>query len=299
MARLGSLTGGAARWTSRAAWLPGLLFAAALLMVATTLHAEETGGAVTDPISRAEELSREGVEAYQAGRYKDAIAAMLEARGILSEHGRPPAPELLYNIARIYHKMGDKRLAHESYTRFILVDGADPAMVRKALDYREQVATATSDATRPATGTPGPPADPEGLSGTSGAVADPGAGALAASAVERPVTTQARVGIWLGAAGLAIVSGGAVLGGLAWAADDSLSDKKSFSARKDAQDRGKALALAADITLASGLAMVTTATVLLLLDNGDESPEPRAFMVSPYVFTGTGGGVGASVSASF
>jgi hypothetical protein len=281
----------------RSQWIPrgaapllvmlALFFAAALVTGEATAQAAPE--AELDPVTRAERLSREGVEAYTAGRFKDAIAAMLEARGILSEHGQPPAPELLYNIARIYHKMGERRLAHESYTRFILVDGADPAMVRKALDYREQVAKAeTTPVVAPIAPIPGadaPAAGPQTTAPPLKAKASKGSGRS--------------VAYWVGGSGLVILAGGAVLGGLAWSADAGLADETSYSAKRDAQDRGQTLALAADISMITGLAVLTTATVLwFVADDGDSEPG-QAFMVAPMAFPGDQGGLGASLSGSF
>ena len=264
------------------------------LTIAAPVWAETPGGGVLDPVLRAEELSREGVADYQAGRFKDAIAAMLEARSILSQHGQPPAPELLYNIARIYHKMGEHRLAHESYTRFILVDGADPAMVRKALDYREQVAKLASDASstgRSETNTAATTAGGEGLDARP---------LVSTNTTSAPLHSDAapdrRLAYWLGGAGLVVLSGAAVLGGLAWSADGSLGEQTTYQKKLDAQSRGKALALAADIGMVSGLAVVTTATVLWFLADGDSPGESGALMLSPSLVPG---GVGASLNASF
>ena len=228
----------------------------------------------SDPITEAEALSQDGITHYQAGRFKDAIASMLAAQSILAEHGLEVAPELLYNLARIYHKMGEADLAHKSYTRFILAEGADPAMVRKALDYREQV--------RAASVTPPGPAP---------IVSAPKQAAAAVAAAE-PEGASHAAAYWVGGAGLVMMASGGVLGGLALAEDRGLSDHARYEDKLAARDRGRTLALTADVALATGAAALITATVLYF--TLDDAPGLVAIM------PGLGAGVvGAQLMATF
>jgi tetratricopeptide (TPR) repeat protein len=258
------------------------LFLALLIpaLTAPVFAAAPDAPAPSDPITEAEALSQDGITHYQAGRFKDAIASMLAAQAILAEHGLEVAPELLYNIARIYHKMGEARLAHESYTRFILSEGADPAMVRKALDYREQVRAS------PAT----PPAPV-----VSAAEVPPTPKAAGPAAVAAPATEGGgghAVAYWVGGAGLAMLATGGVLGGLALVEEGGLSDHARYEDKLDARDRGRTLALTADVALATGAATLITATVLYF--TLDDAPSPVA--LTPRLGVGV---VGAQFMATF
>jgi tetratricopeptide (TPR) repeat protein len=75
-----------------------------------------------DPaVQRARTLFAEGLAAYEAGRLEEAATKLAEAYGLV------PTPELAFNVARIYERMGDaeKGIAH---FRIYLRDGtpSDP-----------------------------------------------------------------------------------------------------------------------------------------------------------------------------
>jgi len=83
-----------------------------------------------DPaVQRARTLFGEGLAAYEAGRLDEAATKLAEAYGLV------PTPELAFNVARIYERMGDaeKGVAH---FRLYLRDGTPSAAERADLERR-------------------------------------------------------------------------------------------------------------------------------------------------------------------
>lgn len=208
-------------------------------------------GASPSPAVEAEERSRRGVELYQEGRYAEAISEMLAAYQLVAD------PGLLYNIGRIYQQMGEVELALDYLTRFVKEPGADPGRVQKALGHIK----ALREAQQAAAAAPVDEAAP-----VEEAVSEP---------LEVVEVSQGpdRTLVWVvGGVGVASLVFGGVLGGLAWSAsEDVTGEGGSFETRRDAQSRGRALALGADIGLGVGVAALTTAVVLYAV-SGDEAP---------------------------
>ena len=75
-----------------------------------------------------ERHNRLGIEHYKAGRFPEAVREMLEAYRLA------PEPGLLYNIARIYQKMGENELALQYFQEFVTSKDVDPGDVKKALE---------------------------------------------------------------------------------------------------------------------------------------------------------------------
>jgi tetratricopeptide (TPR) repeat protein len=71
-------------------------------------------------VERARLLFLEGSEHYAAGRLDEALARFLEAWRLV------PGPELAYNVARTYERMGDARRGVEFYRHYLQQAPEDP-----------------------------------------------------------------------------------------------------------------------------------------------------------------------------
>jgi tetratricopeptide (TPR) repeat protein len=88
-------------------------------------------------IERARRLFVEATEHYQAGRLDEALARFLQAWRIV------PGPELAYNVARTYERMGEARRGIEFYRQYLArarPDAAERADVERRIAELEAVA---------------------------------------------------------------------------------------------------------------------------------------------------------------
>ena len=105
-----------------------------------------------DP-ARIAELNEAGARAYAERHYRMAIEKFVEAYAI--DHD----PNLLFNIARCYEKLGDLGAAIEKYETFVAAPGADTegrikakASLAELQQLKEQGGVTPQDAAAPATG---------------------------------------------------------------------------------------------------------------------------------------------------
>ena len=132
---------------------------ASILGAATAAHAQEAGPAKTaDPNAEAATHYREGVAAYEAGKFAEALAAFTEAYNLSAE------TDLLYNLGACSEKVGDRDKAIAYYQLYLeeKPDAEDAAEVQARLQAIRGPAT---PAPAPATPAPAPPmaaADSEG-----------------------------------------------------------------------------------------------------------------------------------------
>jgi tetratricopeptide (TPR) repeat protein len=87
----------------------------ALLSIAGAASAQEE-----TPTARAQRLFTEGVAAYEAGRLDEAVQRLREADGIVH------SPELSFNIARVYERMGEAREAIQWFQRYLRESNPTP-----------------------------------------------------------------------------------------------------------------------------------------------------------------------------
>jgi tetratricopeptide (TPR) repeat protein len=88
-------------------------FALAASLISTTTHAEEPApSAVNSKQTQGKVRYERGVEAYAAGRFKDAIDLFLQADALA------PSAALSFNIARAYEKIGDDAASLQWYRDF-------------------------------------------------------------------------------------------------------------------------------------------------------------------------------------
>lgn len=192
-----------------------------------------------DPAARAELLSTQASEAFDEGRFHDAIKLYLDAFDISK------SPETLYNVGFIYEKkLTEPELAIDYYQRVVSAEGVEAALKAKALKRM----TALKDA-RPKKEPDPKKKDPETPS------TGPGAG---------PYILFAAGGASL-ATGLTFAILATVTHG-DFAKADSADDKRSL------QQKGKTQALVADLTLSVGGAAVVGGLIWLLVAGGGDEP---------------------------
>jgi hypothetical protein len=151
---------------ARALSVPRLLrgpWSATVALVLTTtapLHAQEPASAEgnalvsdADPTppppegtARALSLNEEGAALYAAREYRRALEKFLQAQAVGDD------PNLLFNIASCYEKLGDSEAAVEKYRAFVAAPDADPEGRRRAMRAIELL-------TEPAPSEPAPQAE--------------------------------------------------------------------------------------------------------------------------------------------
>ena len=242
------------------------LSAIAALTIAL-LHAQATlaqePAATPETETSAEEHSRRGVEFYAEGKLPEAVREMLKAYELAPEAG------LLYNIARIYQKMGQRDLATHYLKEFVTQPGADPDTVQKALQHLEALKRAPA-ASMPRAVPPPPAPEPEPTPQPASAPAEP----EPTPAPAESSSIDLMGWITLGTGGAALVVGG-VLGGLALGGDLADPDA-TLEDKRATQDDMRSLALGADICFGVGVAAATAGLVMLLVSGGDDGQSPSA-----------------------
>ncbi len=226
-----------------------VILAIGLLSSVTTVTLAQ---APVEEANSAEEHSRRGVEFYAAGKLPEAVREMLKAYELA------PEPGLLYNIARIYQKMGERDLAMHYFKKFVTLDGADPDRVQKALQHLEELKNA-----RPAPTVSSPLPEPT--------VVESPPHAAVKVAPEASKMSADGIGWTLVSVGGAVVAAGAVLGVLALDSAAELDDPILLVDEKIAvQQSAQNMALGADIALITGTAVAATGLILLLLSDDEE-----------------------------
>lgn len=98
---------------------------------APTLHAQEPGAAVATETNQARELFQSGVQRYEAGQYKEALADFERAYAL------KPHPLVQVNIANCYDKLNQPADALNHFEAFLASPEGSPAQ-------REEVRTAVA-----------------------------------------------------------------------------------------------------------------------------------------------------------
>ena len=250
--------------------LHGFVLVIALLFVAGPAMADSPDADPATQAATAEEHSLRGVELYQAGKLPEAVTEMLKAYELAPEAG------LLYNIARIYHKMDQTDLAQHYYKEFVKDPGADPDRVAKALAHlgtlEKQAAAAARPAVAPASAPTQAPTVVRASSESSGG------GGL-----------QAAAWVTLGVSAATLITGG-LLGGLALSAAGDVSDSNaSYDDKLHAQDSAKSLALGADVTLGIGAALAATSIILFIVGSGGDDEDSSSATLAPLLGPGSAG----------
>jgi tetratricopeptide (TPR) repeat protein len=189
---------------------------------------------------------------YLAGRYREALVELKMALELDRN-----APDLLYNIARVYENLGELDESIAYYQRYLAVLPPEQVEERdrteKTVRRLQGAKHETASQIKPIPGAP--------------ATADTHFG-------------RADLAFWItSGAGLALLAGGATCGVLAIRKYDAVGDfvvgaDGTLEKRKGMSDDAKRFALLADgLFVASGLALTSAALLFLLRDA--ETPEPR------------------------
>ena len=208
-----------------------------------------------DPPQAAVDHYMLGRRHYLAGRYREALVELKTALELDRN-----APDLLYNVARVYENLGELDEAIAYYQRYLALMSLEQIEER---DRTEKTIRRLQGAKREIAATEQRPM-------TRGAPADTHAG-------------RADLAFWItGGAGLALLAGGATCGVLAIrrydavgefvvGADGTLEDRKSVS-----DDANRFALLADGLFIASGLALTSAALLYLLRDAEETKPQAGA-----------------------
>ena len=108
------------------------LWIAVICFAAGHLGAQEAAAPLT-VVQQVEAHNAKGLMHYEKEEFPEAVSEMLLAYHLI------PEPALLYNVARIYHKMNEQVLAQQYYRKFVGHEDADPANVKQALAYIQEI----------------------------------------------------------------------------------------------------------------------------------------------------------------
>jgi tetratricopeptide (TPR) repeat protein len=215
-------------------------------------QAAESAQKPVEPPPEALEHYKRGRQWYLAGRYRDALVELKAA--LLFDQG---APDLIYNIARVYENLGELDEAIVYYRRY------QERLPRAAIEEREHTATT--------------------IRRLQGAKRETGP-RIAQEPPQSSGVGRADSIFWLTAGGaLALLGGGGVSGVLALerrakVASFIVGVDGSLTRRNTLSDQTERLALLADgLFIAGGVAM-TAAALLFFLRAPDPDPQPSIGM---------------------
>jgi tetratricopeptide (TPR) repeat protein len=213
----------------------------------------QPGTDTEDPPKAAVDHYMLGRRYYLAGRYREALVELKTALDLDRN-----APDLLYNVARVYENLGELDQAIAYYQRYLALTPLDRVEERDRTEktiHRLQGAKHETVVREPRTVVRQGPADTH--------------------------IGRADLVFWItGGAGLALLAGGATFGVLAIRKYDAVGafvvgPAGTLDQRKSLSDDAKRFALLADgLFIASGLALTSAALLFLLRDA--EQPTPRA-----------------------
>jgi tetratricopeptide (TPR) repeat protein len=123
---------------------------ASLLLVLTLWATPARAQTARDDAARAVQLNEAGAELYAAGNYAAALAAFERAYSLIME------PNLLFNIAGCYERLGQPARAVEYYQRFVRAPLADPEGRQRALESLESLEATALETAAPDTPAPAP-----------------------------------------------------------------------------------------------------------------------------------------------
>jgi len=175
----------------------------------------------------ARELSDRGLRQYQAGDLDAAIESFMGAFALSDNTG------LLFNVAQAYRLKGDCPLAREYYRRYLTAapeSNLKPTVERRLVEM-ESCVQATKPDVAPALSL-APPAPPKAA--TAAAVP----AAATTTVATRTSSSRRHAAAWTlrGSAG-ALLTSGAVFGGLAWDAKRDYDATMLMAAGEDARER--------------------------------------------------------------
>ena len=202
-------------------------------------------------------LNSEAVEKFQAKEYDEAVELFEQAYAL------QPEPNFLFNIGRIREEQGNLESAVEYYERFVKEPGVPLEAREKGLErlrvlraILEETAVKEPEPEPEPVSEPEPEPEPEPVSEPE---PEP-------EPEPRKRTPPMRIAgyVLLGTGGAALGAAGA-LGGLALSRSNALADQHTYEERSDTVDKGRGLALGADVLFGVGGAMAVTGLVLVIV----------------------------------
>lgn len=236
------------------------------------------------PAAPAEGESFEELVEQARGKFKDkdytgAVALFERAYSI------QPEPAILFNIGRIHEEANNVDAAIAYYEKFIADPNVDMGQRDKAmqrLQFLEKVVEIRKkeEAKRNPQPVKEPPKTdkPTDASGPQpGPQVQPGTDKPQQNKLLRPI------GYAMFGTGAALVIGGAIAGGLAKRQHNAFGDAETLEARRDAAERGKGLAAAADGLFIAGGVLAAVGIILLVIPKSRKSKAAQAMRprVSP------------------
>ena len=266
----------------------GLLVGALISLTAPALHAQAPAQPEPAPAGSKSvaQLNEEGTAFYQQRDYRRAIERFIQAYAI------DPDPNLLFNVARSYERLGEVDAAIEKYEQFLNTPGADASgrsRAQESLRALRENKNAPTAAAAAAANHPGEPSAAAGKATSAPAEASAGPSALP----------------WVVLGGGVVFTTVGVSLYLLGASDhNKVTDSRGYGnpdavvpmTRAEAEDlvsSGDTKKLLGGIGLGLGGALLTT-YVILLATGSSSGPEDVAFAVAP-----TTGGASMSLAGSF
>ena len=211
-----------------------------------------------------ERLSAQGVQAYKAKDYAEAVSLFQQALAI------QPVPNLLYNIARACELMGDDRKAKFYFSKFIRAKDVTEDARNKA---RKRLADLESRLLEAA-----PEPAPKGSAETSG-----GRPMIVGGSDESPQLEVIPLVGWISlSTGAAALIASSVLASQMNGEYDSFKKTDNLQAKHTYRSNAESLGLAADVGFSVGGALLGTGVGLLLWDAfSDDGSAASSVRVSP------------------
>lgn len=233
---------------------------AAQLVAMTTLAWSSQASAQEEAPAAYTRLIQSAAKKYNAKDYAGAISDFEKAYSVY------PEPDVIYNIARVYEKMGNFQKAVAHYDQFVNLPDIELAArqdalargkaLREVLELRE----------------PKPPAPVE----------PPVAKLEPTPAAPAPKEVSRVPEIALGVASASALVAGGVFALLTSSANESFEDAQTLEQRRDAADQGRAYALTSDVLWVSGAALGLAGVITYVIRTPDDTPVARVRpMLSP------------------
>ncbi|MET0409653.1 MAG: tetratricopeptide repeat protein [Polyangiaceae bacterium] len=261
----------------------GLLLGALISLMAPALHAQSPAQPEAAPAASKSvaQLNEEGTAFYQQRDYRRAIERFIQAYAI------DPDPNLLFNVARSYERLGEVDAAIEKYEQFLNTPGADASGRSRAQESLRALRESKS-APAPAASHSGEPV-PAASSATSAPDASAGPSLLPWVVLGGGVVfTTVGVSLYL----LGASDHNEVTDARGYGQADAVVPMTRAEA-EDLVSSGDTKKLIGGIGLGLGGALLTT-YVILLATGSSSSSEDVAFAVAP-----TSGGARMSLAGSF
>jgi hypothetical protein len=246
-----------------------------------------SAGVDSSTSARIAELNEAGARAYESRNYRAAIEKFVEAYAI--DHD----PNLLFNLARCYEKLGEVPAAIEKYQAFLAAPGADTeGRIKANTSLAELERLRDQGGTKPAG---------DGPSGGESSTAEAGSNAESSSSSRGPWP-------WLTlGAGVLVTGAGATLYALGVHDHAQVTGSASYGnpslvnpmTRAEAQsyvDSGDTKKLIGGIGLGLGGALIATSVVLFVTG---KSESPAATQTARVTLAPSAGGFYAGYSRSF